>query len=90
LLLQYWIAHFWPTANHERLPGYQDDFETPGISPRSASPRKHRRQSPNFRKNARGRPQIWQRLCFREENFGFLASLTRFAVVAMKSFNWKL
>jgi hypothetical protein len=29
---------------------YQDDFETPGISPRSARPRKHKRQSPNFRK----------------------------------------
>jgi len=61
---------------------YQDDFETPGISPRNASPRKHRRQMPNLRRNARGRPHNWQRLCLREENLGFLASLTRFAVVA--------
>jgi len=61
---------------------YQDDFETPGISPRSANCRKHRRQMPNFRRKARGRPQILQRLCLRDENFGFLASFTRFAVVA--------
>jgi hypothetical protein len=61
---------------------YHEDFETPGISPRNAKPRKHKRQSPNFRRNARGRPQIWQRLCLREENLGFFASLTRFAVVA--------
>jgi len=61
---------------------YQDDFETPGISPRSANPRKHRRQIPNLRMYARGRPQILQRLCLRVENFGFFASLTRFAVVA--------
>jgi len=50
---------------------------------------------PNFRKNARGRPQIWQRLWRRVENFGLgcflsraclnvswiFASFTRFAVV---------
>src|SRR5205085_11272554 len=74
---------------------YQDDFETPGISPRNASPRKHRRQSPNLRRYARGRPQILQRLCLRVENLGFgpllpracsnffsiFASLTLFAVV---------
>src|SRR4029077_725807 len=76
-------------------PSYQDDFETPGISPRSASCRKHRRHSPNLRRKARGRPQILQRLCLRVENFGLgcllsraclnfswiFASLTRFAVV---------
>jgi hypothetical protein len=39
-----------------------------------------------LRRKARGRPQIWQRLCWREENFGFFASFTRFAVVAMYSF----
>jgi hypothetical protein len=50
---------------------YQDDFETPGISPRSASPRKHNRQMPNLRKNARGRPHRLQRLCLRVENLGF-------------------
>src|SRR5579859_6225361 len=60
---------------------YQEDFTTPGISPRSARPRKQRRHTPNLRKNARGRPHSLQRLCLREENFGFLASLTRFAVV---------
>ena len=72
------------------MPCYQDDFETPGISPRSASWRKHKRQMPNLRKNARGRPQNLQRLCLRVENFGFLGlswcnptpSFTRFAVVA--------
>src|ERR1700754_130805 len=62
---------------------YQLDFTTPGISPLSASERKQRRHTPNFRRKARGRPQSWQRLCWRDLNFGFLASLTRFAVVAM-------
>jgi len=38
-----------------------------------------------LRKKARGRPQILQRLCLRVENFGFLASFTRFAVVAKLS-----
>jgi hypothetical protein len=71
---------------------YQDDFETPGISPRKAKPRKHKRQMPNLRIYARGRPQILQRLCLRVENFGFFTcagltllsapSFTRFAVVA--------
>jgi hypothetical protein len=62
---------------------YQLDFTTPGISPLRASERKQRRQTPNLRRNARGRPQSWQRLCFLDLNFGLLASLTRFAVVAM-------
>ena len=63
-----------PTQLHA-LP-YQDDFETPGISPRSASPRKHRRHTPNLRRKARGRPHRLQRLCRRVENLGrgFLAS----------------
>src|SRR3954464_2045616 len=65
---------------------YQDDLETPGISPLSARLRKHKRQMPNLRRKPRGRPQIAQRLCWRDENFGFRASLTRFAVVAIKSF----
>jgi hypothetical protein len=78
---------------------YQDDFATPGISPRNANPRKHKRHKPNLRRYARGRPQILQRLCRREENLGvfafafratsnffsIFASLTRLAVV-MKSF----
>src|SRR5258708_33931307 len=62
---------------------YQLDLTTPGISPLRASERKQRRHTPNLRRNARGRPQSWQRLCWRDLNFGFLASLTRFAVVAM-------
>src|SRR5437763_16937556 len=56
---------------------YQDDFETPGISPRNASPRKHRRQIPNLRRNARGRPQMLQRLCRRVENLGLGSFLSR-------------
>src|SRR5258708_11955153 len=62
---------------------YQLDLTTPGISPLRASERKQRRHTPNLRRNARGRPQSWQRLCWRDLNFGFLASLTRFAVVAI-------
>jgi hypothetical protein len=88
-------------AEAMRLPkNYQDDFETPGISPFNARLRKHRRHNPNLRRNARGRPQFWQRLCRREENFGLglpsarafsnffwmFASLTLFAVVAICSF----
>jgi hypothetical protein len=45
---------------------------------------------PNLRRKARGRPQILQRLCLREENLGFFASFTRFAVVAMQSFSRNL
>jgi hypothetical protein len=71
-----------PTSTRNRI-SYQDDFMTPGISPLSASERKHKRQMPNLRKNARGRPHRLQRLCWRLENFGFLLSLTRFAVVAI-------
>ena len=76
------------------LNSYQDDFETPGISPRNAKPRKHNRQMPNLRKYARGRPHNLQRLCRRDENFGvgplpralsnlasIFASFTLFAVV---------
>jgi hypothetical protein len=42
---------------------YQLDFTTPGIFPSRARWRKQRRQMPNFRKNARERPHIEQRLC---------------------------
>src|SRR5712692_4551673 len=81
-----YTPQFAPGRRLRLASGYQDDLETPGISPRSANPRKHRRQMPNLRRNARGRPQSWQRLCLRVENLGFLASLTRFAVVAMQPF----
>jgi hypothetical protein len=53
------------------------------MSPSSASLRKHRRQSPNFRMYARGRPHKWQRLRSRTLNFGVFNSLAIFAVVAM-------
>jgi len=49
----------------------------------SASARKHKRQTPNLRRNPRGRPQSWHRLCLRQLNFGFRASFTLFAVVAI-------
>jgi len=55
---------------------------------------------PNFRRKARGRPQILHRLCLRVENFGFLTfcgftllsapSFTRFAVVAKFAPNYQL
>src|SRR5205823_13139617 len=65
---------------------YQLDFITPGISPFSARPRKHKRQRPNLRRYARGRPQMLQRLRCWVENLGFLLVLAIFAVVAMFSF----
>jgi hypothetical protein len=43
-------------------PAYQLDFITPGISPFKAIFLKQMRQMPNFRKKARGRPQMGQRL----------------------------
>src|SRR5205823_13952835 len=75
-------SHLSPLSLHDALPicppprslcllPYQDDFETPGISPRSANPRKHRRQMPNFRRYPRGLPHSLQRLCRRVENLGF-------------------
>src|SRR5579862_2364335 len=63
-----------PPNNSPDAHRYQDDFETPGISPRSARLRKHNRQMPNLRRKARGRPQNLQRLCLRVENFGFFTS----------------
>src|SRR4051794_38307288 len=59
-------------TNH---PGYQLDFEMPGISPRRASSRKQIRHSANLRMNARGRPQRPQRLCFWVENLGGRSAL---------------
>ena len=68
-----------------QLPAHQDDLETPGISPFSASPRKHSRQRPNFRMKARGRPHSLQRLRPRVENLGFRLDLAIRAVVAIGS-----
>jgi hypothetical protein len=45
---------------------------------------------PNFRKYARGRPQIWQRLYARTANFGFffqLSILDFFATVEYSRFS---
>ena len=79
---------FWPLAHQPLATAfYQDDFETPGISPFSASERKHKRQMPNLRRYARGRPQILQRLCCRVENLGFLFALATCDVLAIVSFN---
>ena len=44
------------------LPGYQEDFTTPGILPCNASSRKQMRHRPKRRIKPRGRPQRTQRL----------------------------
>src|SRR6266704_689974 len=72
-----------PNREPRTLNLYQLDFVTPVMSPSSASLRKHRRQSPNFRMYARGRPHRWQRLRSRTLNFAVLASFAILAVVAM-------
>jgi hypothetical protein len=41
------------------------------------------RQIPNFRRNARERPQRWQRLCARTENFGFRFDFSTMALRAI-------
>src|SRR5712671_1153820 len=51
-------------------PGYQLALTTPGIWPMRASSRKQIRQSPKSRRNARDRPQRWQRLYRRTLNLG--------------------
>ena len=58
---------------------YQLAFTTPGIFPSRAIFLKQMRQMPNFRRNARGRPQIWQRLWARTANLGFLFAFTTIA-----------
>src|SRR5436305_6324183 len=67
---------------------YQLALVTPGISPLRASWRKQRRQMPNLRRNARGRPQRQQRLRCRHCSFGVLAlraasSFMSFAILAV-------
>src|SRR6516165_1035015 len=54
---------------------YQLDLVTPGISPLSASCRKHKRHIWNLRRTPRGRPQMRHRFLKRILNLGFLASL---------------
>src|SRR5580700_6641908 len=63
---------------------YQLALTTPGTSPFSASCRKHSRQIPYLRRNARGLPQRQHRLRWRHLNFGFLRSFAILAVVAIK------
>ena len=53
------------------------------MSPSSASLRKHRRHSANFRRYARGRPHRRQRLRSRILNLGGFCSFAIFAVVAI-------
>jgi hypothetical protein len=53
------------------------------MSPSSASLRKHKRHSANFRMNARGRPQRWHLFRKRILNLGVFVSFAIFAVVAM-------
>jgi hypothetical protein len=50
---------------------YQLDLTTPGSLPLEARLRKQIRQMPNFLMNARGLPQIGQRLYALTLNFGF-------------------
>jgi len=72
-----WFVHSGPTfggrlgaVNGSEAPDYQLDLVTPGICPESASSRKQMRHMPKSRRNARGRPQRWQRLYPRTLNFG--------------------
>ena len=67
---------------------YQLALITPGISPFSASWRKHSRQMPNLRRKPRGRPQRQQRLRCRHCSFGVFAfrafsSFISFAILAV-------
>src|ERR1700678_2197299 len=62
------------------LESYQLALVTPGISPFSAKPRKQMRHISNLRRNARGRPQILQRLRQRTLNFGVFFCLANCAV----------
>src|SRR5580658_2662489 len=70
------------------LLSYQLAFTTPGTSPFSASCRKHRRQIPYLRRNARGRPQRQQRLRCRHANFGFFfcSCASLFASACLRDF----
>jgi len=64
---------------------YQLDLITPGRSPRSASCRKQRRHSSNFRRKPRGRPQRLQRLCCLTLNFGVFLAFATCDVLAIVS-----
>src|SRR5437899_4167978 len=64
---------------------YQLAFSTPGISPRSAKPRKQMRHIWNLRRYPRGRPHMRQRLRTRILYFGFLRILAYCQVRAIAS-----
>jgi len=67
---------------------YQLDFVTPGKSPSDAILRKQRRQIPNLRIKALGRPQMGHLLYCLTANFGFRAAFTFSDVFAKpNSFN---
>src|SRR5207302_6772232 len=53
---------------------HQLDFVTPGMRPSAASVRKQMRHMPNLRRNARGRPQMRQRLWNLTLNLGWTMS----------------
>lgn len=61
---------------------YQLAFLTPGSSPLSASSRKQTRHRPNLRYTECGRPQRWQRVYSRVENFCLRLHLTIIDVLA--------
>jgi hypothetical protein len=63
-----------PASNIQNRSFYQLDLITPGSLPSDAKLRKQMRQIPNFLKNARGRPQIGQRLYCLTLNFGFFTA----------------
>src|SRR3954449_10525729 len=63
---------------------YQLDFVMPGMKPLCASWRRHRRQSPNLRYTARGRPQRRQRDCWRVLYFGVRLAATILDVFAIR------
>src|SRR3954454_3140408 len=63
---------------------YQLDFVMPGMKPLCASWRRHRRQMPNLRYTARGRPQRRQRECARVLYFGVRCEATILDVLAIR------
>ena len=70
------------TIGDSRNRTYQDDFETPGISPLQRQAAEAQAADAELAQKAARPSADPQRLCLRDENFGFRASLTRFAVVA--------
>ena len=63
--------------------GYQLALRTPGMYPDSAISLKQILQSPNFLRNARDLPHLWQRLCCRTGNFGFRFAFSTMALRAI-------